>query len=199
MSVRVVGAGLGRTGTLSLKYALEQLLGGACYHMREVFAHPEHIESWGRAARGDMPEWRTLFRDYAAVVDWPAASFWPELSQAFPDALILLSVRDPQAWWTSANNTIFTAMGRIDNPAWRQMIHGVFDARFTLSLDDRQACIAAYERHVAEVRARIPADRLVQWQPGDGWAPLCAALDLPLPAAPFPHVNTTEEFLASHG
>jgi hypothetical protein len=94
MTLRVVGAGLGRTGTLSLKAALERLLGAPCYHMVEVFAHPEHVAAWHAAARGSMPDWQALFAGYAAVVDWPAASFWPEISEAFPDALVLLSVRD---------------------------------------------------------------------------------------------------------
>lgn len=197
MTIRVVGAGLGRTGTLSLKQALEQLLGGPCYHMREVFAHPEHIEHWYDAARGRAPDWAALFEGYSAVVDWPAASFWRELSEAFPEALVLLSVRDPESWWRSASNTIFPTIQRVENDAWRDMIDSVLGARFTLALDDPAACKAAYERHVAQVRDAVPAERLVEWRPGDGWGPLCAALGMPTPQAAFPHVNTTEEFLAA--
>lgn len=111
MTLRVVGAGLGRTGTTSLKLALERLLGGPCYHMSEVFQHPEHIGHWHGAARGDMPDWRALFAGYVAAVDWPAASFWREISAAFPQALVVLSVRDPDAWWQSASSTI--------SPPWR--------------------------------------------------------------------------------
>ncbi|HUI26312.1 MAG TPA: sulfotransferase, partial [Candidatus Kryptonia bacterium] len=107
--MRLIGAGLGRTGTMSLKLALERLLGAPCYHMLEVFGHPDHIAAWHAAADGRMPDWRALLADYAAAVDWPAAAFWPELSAAFPDAVVLLSVRDPQLWWQSASETIFPA------------------------------------------------------------------------------------------
>src|SRR5688572_13224161 len=103
MTLQVVGAGLGRTATKSLKIALEHVLAAPCYHMDEVFAHPGHIPAWHAAAQGRMPDWHTLLAGYHAVVDWPAAAFWPELSKAFPDALVLLSVRDPQSWWQSAH------------------------------------------------------------------------------------------------
>src|SRR5262245_3217336 len=103
MSLRVVGAGLGRTGTMSLKIALERLLGAPCYHMIEVFQHPEHVAFWHEAALGRMPDWDQLFAGYAAAVDWPSAAFWPELMEAYPDALVVLSVRDTQSWWQSAH------------------------------------------------------------------------------------------------
>ncbi|MBI4518136.1 MAG: sulfotransferase family protein [Deltaproteobacteria bacterium] len=198
MELRVIGAGLGRTGTMSLKLALEQLLGARCYHMIEVFAHPEHVPAWHAAARGTMPDWRALLADYAATVDWPAASFWPELSAAFPEALVLLSARDPQAWWQSASETIFPVSVRETGP-WRNMIDAVFSTRFTLALNDRAAAIAAYERHYAAVRAAVPSHRLIEWQPGDGWLPLCTALGVPVPEEPFPRVNTRAEWQAGHG
>jgi len=197
VSLRVVGAGLGRTGTLSLKLALERLLGGPCYHMLEVFAHPEHIAAWHGAARGEAPDWQQLFRDYGAAVDWPASAFWPELSEAFPEAVVLLSVRDAESWWQSARQTIFPAALSADGE-WRAMLDDLFAARFTRKLEDRSACIAAFERHNAEVRKRVPASRLVEWRAQDGWAPLCAALGVPVPNEPFPRANTTEEFLAVH-
>ena len=96
--MRIVGAGVGRTGTLSLKFALERLLGAPCYHMMELFVHPDHLPSWSAAARGEMPDWRELLKGCAATVDWPAAAYWSEISEAFPEALVLLSVRDPEAW-----------------------------------------------------------------------------------------------------
>ncbi len=194
MGLRVVGAGLGRTGTLSLKLALERLLGGPCYHMVEVFSHPEHIAAWHAAARGQMPDWHTLFDGYHAAVDWPAASFWPEIAAAFPDAVVLLSVRDAASWWQSAHDTIFPTSLRTEGE-WRAMIDDLFTARFTAALDDRAQCIAAFERHNAEVRKTVPHSRLVEWRAADGWAPLCAALGVPVPSEPFPRVNTTEEFL----
>src|SRR5512139_2619631 len=106
MGLRIVGAGLGRTGTLSLKLALEKLLGAPCYHMLEVFAHPEHIAVWHTAAQGRPTDWPALFRGYAATVDWPGASFYRELMDAYPDAIVLLSTRDPDSWWRSASATI---------------------------------------------------------------------------------------------
>jgi hypothetical protein len=192
--LRIVGAGLGRTGTLSLKLALEQLLRAPCYHMLEVLAHPEHIAQWTAAARGRMPDWHALFHGYRAVVDWPAASFYRELMAEWPDALVLLSVREPDAWWRSASATIFPSIGKAP-PPFRDMVLGIFAARFTAALDDRAACVAAYERHNAEVRRTVPPQRLLEWSPGDGWQPLCRALGVPVPDAPFPHANSTEEFL----
>jgi Sulfotransferase domain len=196
MTLRVVGAGLGRTGTHSLKLALERLLGGPCYHMMEVFAHPEHVPLWHAAARGEMPDWRALMGDYAAAVDWPASAFWPELAAAFPDAVVLLSVRDPDSWYESAQETIFPAMERARGSEWHDMIQALFDARFTRALDDRAATVAAFHRHNAHVRETAPAQRLVEWRPADGWGPLCAALGVPVPNEPFPRSNTREEFQA---
>jgi hypothetical protein len=199
MTLRIVGAGLGRTGTTSLKAALEQLLDAPCYHMVEVFGNPEAAMTWSRAVDGELPDWDEFLAGYRATVDWPAATFWPELSEAYPDAKVLLSTRDADAWWTSASNTIFESMQveiEPDSPfaAQREMILNLLHSRFTLNWDDPDAAKAAFLRHNADVRARVPADRLVEWHPGDGWGPLCAALDLPEPDVPYPHVNTTDEF-----
>lgn len=196
MTLRVVGAGLGRTGTHSLKLALERLLGAPCYHMMEVFQHPEHVAQWHAAARGEMPDWRALLSGYAAAVDWPASAFWPELAEAFPDAVVLLSVREADSWYQSARETIFPAMESVREGEWHDMIEDLFEARFTRALDDRAAAIAAFERHNARVRETAPAARLVEWRPSDGWGPLCAALGVPVPAEPFPRSNTREEFQA---
>jgi sulfotransferase family protein len=195
MTLRIVGAGLGRTGTTSLKAALERLLGGPCHHMMEVFAHPEQIPAWHAAARADMPDWHALLRDYRATVDWPSAAFWPEISAAFPDAVILLSVRDPASWWKSASSTIFTTIARAPEP-WRAMVMEMMRARFTPKLDDRDACLAAYDRWYADARARIPRDRLLEWRASDGWKPICERLGVAIPDEPFPHANKTEDFQA---
>lgn len=196
MTLRVVGAGLGRTGTTSLKVALTQLLGGPCHHMTELFAHPEQIPLWDAAANGRMPDWRALFRDYRAAVDWPSAAYWPEISAAFPDAVILLSTRDPESWWKSASDTIFQAIPNAPHPGWRDMVLTMMRSRFTDRLDDKAACLAAYDRWYADARARIPKDRLLEWTAKDGWGPICERLGLPVPAEPFPRVNTTEDFQA---
>lgn len=196
MTLRVVGAGLGRTGTNSLKLGLERLLGAPCYHMMEVFMHLEHVPAWHAAARGQMPDWAALLAGYGAAVDWPAAAFWPELSAAFPDAVVLLSVRDPQSWWQSASETIFPSIAQQTGTAWHAMVEALFAARFTRAIDDRDAAIAAFERHNARVRATVPAHRLLEWRATDGWAPLCAALGVAVPDEPFPHTNTRADWQA---
>lgn len=197
MQFRVVGAGLGRTGTLSLRFALEQLLGAPCYHMSEVFAHLEHVPIWTAAARGEMPDWRQFLQGYGASVDWPGSAFWPEMAAAFPEAIVLLSQRPADKWWESAHATIFKGIGAsADVSPWHTMVHELFASRFITNLDDREAAIAAYERHNAKVRAEVPAERLLIWSPGDGWEPICAKLGLPVPSTPFPHVNSREEWLS---
>ena len=200
MTLQVVGAGLGRTGTASLKTALERLLGAPCYHMLEVFGHPDHVPVWAAAARDEPVDWEAVLGGYRAAVDWPAASFWPELGEAYPGAIVLLSVRDSaESWWRSASRTIFEAMQR-PTPAELadqfEMTTDVFRRRFTEAWTEAEAAMAAYERHNAEVRAAVPAERLVEWQPGDDWDPLCEALGVPVPDEPFPHENTTADFRA---
>jgi len=197
VALRVVGAGLGRTGTHSLKLALEQLLGAPCYHMTETFGKPDHVAEWTRAVHDGGPDWDVIFDGYAAAVDWPAAAFYAELMERCPDAVVLLSERaDPEAWWRSASQTIFAAVERVaaQAPDHGRMVFAMLDRRFTPDWRDHDAAVAAYTRHNAEVRARVPSDRLVTWTPDDGWGPLCAALGVPEPAEPFPHVNTTAQF-----
>ena len=198
MALRVVGAGAGRTGTLSLKAALEQLLGGPCYHMIEVLTRPDHVPQWCRAATEDI-DWSAFMEPYVATVDFPACLFWEELSRHNPEAVVVLSTRrDTTTWWESASQTIFTIAGPESLPAemaeWYEMWVAVATARFTDRWTDEKAACEAYERHNARVRAEVPPDRLVEWQPGDGWKPLCDALGVAVPHVPFPHLNTRQEF-----
>jgi hypothetical protein len=198
MSLRVVGAGCGRTGTASLKLALERLLGAPCYHMIDVFQHPEHVPLWHGAMLGEEPDWNALFSGYVAAVDWPASACWPELMHAFPDALVLLSVRDSQAWWASASETIFVGLDSnpIAPPGWIEMVRAMIQSRFGADITDRDVCIAAFNAHNAQVRATVPPYRLLVWQAGDGWAPICNALGLDIPYEPFPCTNTREDWRA---
>jgi hypothetical protein len=197
MTLKVIGAGVGRTGTHSLKVALEQLLGGPCHHMVEVFAHAEtEVPVWIDAIEGRPVDWTSLMAGYRAQVDWPGASFWPELSDAFPDALVLLSVRAADEWYRSAINTIFAGMdaAQAGGDTWMIAMAKLLGDRFSDQFGDRDAMVAAYHRHNDEVRASIPARRLLEWTPSDGWEPICERLDLAVPAEPFPVTNTTPEF-----
>ena len=186
---------------MSLKAALERLLGGPCYHMLEVFAHQEHVPLW-RAAMADEPvDWDALFDGYVAAVDWPVCGAWRPIAAAYPDAPVLLSTRaSTDEWWESAKNTIFAAKeeGLSASPEWDAMITAMF-LRFTPAWPDESACKAAYEQHNADVRSSVPASRLIEWQPANGWGPLCDGLGLPIPDEPFPQTNTTAEFRAMVG
>jgi sulfotransferase family protein len=211
MGLRVVGAGFPRTGTTSLKVALERLLGAPCYHMTELlFGRHEDAVVWRDAYAGVMPDWRGFLAGYAAGVDWPMSQFSRELSAAFPDALVLLSRREnAERWYQSMDRTVLRGarpgagdsgggrppglatatpeQDRARTEMARAMFTGAFDGSY-----DRDGVIAAYERHLAEVRATVPAHRLLEWQPADGWEPLCAALGLPVPDVPFPYEKGAE-------
>jgi hypothetical protein len=202
LTLRVVGAGLGRTGTMSLKLALERLLGGPCYHMLEVFPRPDHLAAWHAAAKGTTPDWDTIFEGFVAAVDWPAAAFWPDIAEAFPEAAVLLSTRPAQEWWRSFDKTIAENFRREVPPGaepFLGMVTDLLHERFTPTPLDESAAVCAYEEHNARVRAAVPAARLIEWQPGDGWEPLCSALQIDVPDEAFPHTNTTAEFRARFG
>ena len=206
MSLKVIGAGLPRTGTTSLKVALQMLLGAPCYHITEIHHHPEHAKYWLAAAKGDPVNWDELFSGYAAAVDTPTCLFWPELMQAYPQAIVLLSVREAQSWLESCKQTILKgprppgrgpgggpakAQGNGKPSERRQVMDAVVQARLSFMRGSNpEATIRGYEQHNSAVRAGVPAERLLIWGPQDGWGPLCAALHLPVPNMPFPHLNT---------
>lgn len=203
MGLRIIGAGLGRTGTTSLKLALEELLEEPCYHMLAVRDRPADPDVWADAYEGRMPDWRAFFEGYAAAVDWPSAPFWRELSDAFPEAPVILSVRDADAWWRSASSTIFIALETYFAPdapddGWTRMGRAMMET-FTPAWRDESAAKAAYLAHNEHVRRTAPRDRLVEWRPEDGWGPICAALGLAVPDRAFPHLNTTAEARAGLG
>ena len=202
VGLKAVGAGLGRTGSHSLKIALETLLGGTCYHMVELFPRPERFPLWHGAILGSQPEWVSMLDGFSAAVDWPAAAVWKDLHEAFPESVVILSVRSSgDAWWKSFSQTILPVMQRRPTPelaAWYAMASDMLE-RLTPDYADREACIVAYEAHNEAVRQAVAPDRLIEWTPPDGWGLLCAGLGLPEPDMPFPHVNTTEEFRAMTG
>lgn len=194
MTVRVIGAGYGRTGTASLKLALERLGFGPCHHMSEVLPSPERIHIWTRIGRGE-PLWAQAFKGYNSSVDWPSCTHWRALMDYYPDAKIILSRRDAGKWFESVNTTILerrvcqalttTPMG----PMLDANIWSLFDGR----MEDRDYMMAAFERHCDEVVSTVPKDRLLVFEARQGWAPLCAFLGVDAPAEPFPHLNTNDQ------
>lgn len=201
MSLAVIGTGFGRTGTLSLKGALEKLGFGRCYHMMEVLSNPRHAPVWSAAAKGEPVDWDALFEGYGSTVDWPSTRFWRELLARFPDARVVHTERDPELWYESVRNTIYQAMSssaEIDHEGLRSqrdlarkiVLEQTFGARF----EDREHALEVFRRHNRAVRDEVDPERLLIFEVAEGWAPLCRFLDRPEPDEPFPRVNTTEEF-----
>jgi hypothetical protein len=201
MGLKVIGAGLGRTGTTSLRDALSVLLDGQCYHFEDVIAKPADPPLWRAAIRGEPPEWQQIYDGYVATTDWPGAAFWKELSDFYPKSLILLSYRRSTAeWFDSVKGTIEALMTRPSDSSedeWHVMAQELLRAKFVPAPFDRREAELAYERHNDLVRSTIAPSRLVEWVPGDGWEPLCRALERAVPDLPFPHQNTRAEYEAS--
>jgi hypothetical protein len=218
LDLEVIGAGLGRTGTTSLKMALETLLKGPCFHFLEYKSHPELMDRW-RSLIQDMPmrsdpetfedipisRWETLMPGYVACVDEPASYYWKQLSDAFPNALVILSIRDTDSWWTSMSALEEYYEEEMKRPELitpeRREFHDFVDAiypdwREGMSEEIERAAFEAHNRRVLEHAEREPRfnRRLLVWHVGDGWEPLCRALDLPVPDAPFPHENKRTEY-----
>lgn len=208
--MRVIGAGFGRTGTTSLKAALEELGFGPSYSLSEVFRNPEHAKFWeaARGSAGEKADWEGFLSRYGVAVDWPACSFYEELMEAFPDAPVILTVRDPQAWYESLRSTIhelrrlthgplpLRAAFRFAEPfipgvagtvrlaerlVWEDTFHGRFE--------DRAYATEVFERQNEAVRRRVPPERLLVFDVREGWAPLCDFLGVEAPDKPFPRLN----------
>lgn len=193
MALSVIGAGFGRTGTESMKLALEALGFGPCHHMSEVISNPVQLALWRRAGDGHLPDWNEAYAGYKSAVDWPTAYFWRELSEFYPDAKILLTVRDSGSWYDSFSKTILPLIGPGNSPdslGVKLLNKVVLGGR----PDDRENCIAIYERNTAEVKAAFPPDRLLVYELGSGWQPLCDFLGVPVPAVPYPSVNSAAHF-----
>ncbi len=185
-----------------MKAALEQLGFGPCYHMVEVFDKPQHIALWQAATDGASIDWQEIFAGYEATVDWPGCTFYAQLMRAYPDAPVVLNVRDPERWYESVSKTIYQAgrliTGEAPSPhmqAHRHMIdtliwNGTFGGRF----EDKAHALSVFERHNAAVKAQVPPERLLVFDVKEGWEPLCRHLGVPVPDQPFPHLNDTESF-----
>ncbi|NUW43589.1 sulfotransferase family protein [Nonomuraea rhodomycinica] len=219
--MEVIGAGLPRTGTLSMKAALERLGFGPCYHMFEVMTHPDHVDRWLAATSGEVhgrEGWDKVFDGYRSATDWPASHYWRELAETYPDAKVVLTVRDPRAWHRSIDmlmsgpgasaaaldgrsleelpeqaRTITTSMGRM-RPALEVIGRCYFgpDWSHGQGVPSEKLAVEAFERHVAAVKAGVPAERLLVFDVREGWGPLCAFLGVEAPDEPFPRLNDAE-------
>lgn len=201
MSLQVIGSGFGRTGTKSLKLALEMLGLGPCHHMVEVRTAPGQLDFWCDIAARKPVDWHRVFADFNSTVDWPSCNYWRELAAAFPQAKIIHTTRPPEQWWKSFSKTIMESMtsgpqsddpDRLRQRAMTQTIitQDVFGGRIA----DKEVALAAFHQREADVRAAIPPERLLIFRPEDGWAELCPFLGLPVPAEPYPFTNTTADF-----
>jgi hypothetical protein len=196
--LEVIGPGFGRTGTMSMKAALERLGFGPCYHMIEVYAHDGHVDAWIDAIDGRPADWDTIFAGFRSVVDWPACAFWKQLKAANPAARVVLTRRDPDAWFESIENTIFEALRAPTEDEtlsrWRVWTRKlIFDQTFGNRFD-RESVIARLRAHEDDVVASVPPDELLVYDVAEGWEPLCAFLGVTVPDEPFPRANTTAEF-----
>jgi hypothetical protein len=203
--VKVIGSGFGRTGTLSMKVALEQLGFGPCYHMEEVVKRPKHIQLWHNVAYGKPVDWHALFQNFQATVDFPASVVYKELMEAFPEAKIVHTVRDPERWYDSTYETIYQANSLF--PSWLRKVVPIV-SHFTQmerrliwlnlfegNFEDRQRAIEIFHQHTEAVKSTVPADRLLIFNVNEGWEPLCQFLGVPVPDTPFPHVNGRDAML----
>lgn len=201
MTLQVIGTGFGRTGTNSLRLALEQLGFAPCHHMFALREAPDELRFWQAAGRSEPVDWDAAFARYRAAVDWPSAKFWRETTAHFPDAKVIHTTRSPASWHASVTATILPAMqgyremepgprrDRLEM-AWRLIVEQSFGGRMA----DPEHAMAVFRAHDAEVRRTIPDSRLLVYEVREGWGPLCAFLGVPVPDAAFPNTNSTEEF-----
>ncbi|HLI65926.1 MAG TPA: sulfotransferase [Caulobacteraceae bacterium] len=197
MALKVVGSGLGRTGTKSMQTALNMLGFGPCHHMVEVFQHPESMALWVRASKGE-DVWDQIFDGYKSMVDYPGAHYWRELAAKYPDAKVLHTTRDADKWFESTQATIFSPANTAvhESAGVRAEFFESFMGPMRANLADRAFMTEHFRRHEAEVKATIPAERLLVYEVGSGWGPLCAFLGVPVPDVPYPSENSREEFVA---
>ena len=203
--MKVFGAGFGRTGTMSLKFALEKLRIGPCYHMREVVSRPSHIKLWYDISRGEHPNWNRLFSGFNSAVDFPVCLFYKQLINKFPEAKFILTLRDFDTWYISTANTIYKVPSIL--PDWFEkvvypirmfivmQVNLIWVGLFKNNFSDREATKLVYYEHMESVKKIIPADKLLIYNVKEGWEPLCEFLDVDVPDIPFPKVNDTAEML----
>lgn len=203
MALKVIGAGFGRTGTLSTKAALEQLGFTKCHHMLEVFPSKKQLDAWHAIGEGETPDWASVFEGYQANVDFPSAGYWREISAHYPDAKILLTTRSFESWYESASETIYPVTEKM--PAWmmiipkarqiREMTNAtIWERVFHGKFEDKEYARKIFEQHEADVKAAFGPEKLLVFHPKEGWEPLCRFLNVPVPETPFPNVNDRADF-----
>ena len=203
MALQVIGAGFGRTGTNSLKLALQELGFSKCHHMREVMGNRKQVEAWHALSRGEKVDWDRVFEGYGASCDWPSSAYWEELYQYYPESKVILSARDEERWYGSVIGTIYQVSAAV--PKWMMLViphvrmvkemidttiwNGIFGGRF----EDKAHAIQIYRENAERVKRVVAPDRLLICEAKDGWEPLCAFLNVPVPETPYPHVNEAAE------
>jgi len=193
MTLSLIGAGFGRTGTMSAKTALEILGLGPCHHMVEVNNNDAQRIIWRKIAAEESRDWDTAFTGYHAAVDWPSAFYWRELSDYYPGAKVLLTVRSAESWYESMTQTIFPTISAITDTS-TIAVELIRKRVFGGMLYDKTHAIALYNKNIADVQSTLAADRLLTYNVGDGWEPLCSFLEVPIPRQAFPHTNSSHEF-----
>ena len=203
MTIKVIGAGFGRTGTTSLKQALEILGFGPCHHAEVMMKVPGQVDLFHHAAMTGEVDLDQLFQGYQSVVDWPGMAYWKELANHSPDAKVILSTRSPESWYKSVSTTIYKISKSI--PGWlgavipkfrkiKELTNKVaWDGQFEGRFEDKSYALRRFEEHTDTVKASIPEERLLVHQATDGWEPLCAFLGVPVPEQPYPHANDSSK------
>jgi hypothetical protein len=214
--MKLIGVGFGRTGTMSLKHALEQLGIGPCFHMIDLIQgenRERDLPYWVQIANGEPVDWQEVFEPWQSTVDWPAATPWRALVNAFPDAVCLLNYRDFDGFYKSCENTILAVKkaamaGEIEPDAnreqpspelWGVIEKLVWQGDFQGRFEDRDWVREMYYERIETIKREIPEDRLIVWKLGDGWAPICEKLGVDVPDEPFPHLHDTNEFRTEFG
>lgn len=204
MPLKVIGAGFGRTGTSSLKIALEKLGFGKCFHMTEMRDNPRSLDQWMDVLDG-RPDWDAIFDGYQSAVDWPSSAYYKEQLAVYPNARVILTVRNPESWYRSVSETIFP-VSHLLAPKWmpwlpailrklhRLVFTAIWDGTFGGRFEDKATAVRIFNEHIENVKREVPAERLLVFDVGDGWGPLCQFLGVDtIPDEPFPRVNESAE------
>lgn len=212
--LKVINLSVGRTGTMSLKHALEELGLIKCYHFAEFYEHPEHLSLWLSVSRGEKMDWDKIFYGYQASVYWVPCYNYQAILEYYPDAKVILTVRDPEAWYKSVYDTVYRynrltwyrklillVMGlfkpqlRTMHAVWQLQEQTLWKKTFQGRFHDKNYAIEVFKKHITEVKCNVPEERLLVFNIKEGWGPLCQFLNIPVPTTPFPHVNDTASFI----